>query len=452
MKIIIVGCGRVGETLAAELNEEGNDIIVVDENPKKVKEIAIKYDIMGVIGNGATRDIQKEAGVDTADLLIAVTGSDELNLLCCVMAKKAGNCQTIARVKSPEYAQDSPYLKDELGLAMVINPEYEAAKEISRIMSFPSAIKVDVFAKGRVELLKFRIPEGSPLVGLSVREAMTRFKCNVLVCTVERGEEAFIPKGDFVFSDRDIISIIGAPRSALAFFAKIDKKIEPVKDATIIGADNITYYLCEMLSRAGIAVKVIDKRLDRCEELATSFEDVTVINADPSDEATLKEERIKDTDAFITLTGLDEENILLSLYAKNEGVGKVITKINRIEYKSVISRMELDSIIYPKNITASMILRYARAANNTLGSSMETLYTVIKGQVEASEFTVGTRSPIAGVPLSELELREDVLIAAIMRGRTMIIPRGSDVIQSGDSVVIVTKRLGIKDVSDILKK
>ncbi len=452
MKIIIVGCGRVGETLAAELNGEGNDIVVVDENPAKVKEIAIKYDLMGVIGNGATRDTQKEAGVDTADLLIAVTGSDELNLLCCVMAKKAGNCQTIARVKSPEYAQDSPYLKDELGLAMVINPEYEAAKEISRIMSFPSAIKVDVFAKGRVELLKFRIPEGSPLVGLSVREAMTRFRCNVLVCTVERGEDAFIPKGDFVFADRDIISIIGAPRSALAFFAKIDRKIEPVKDAIIIGADNITYYLCEMLSRAGIAVKVIDKRLDRCEELCTRFEDVTVINADPSDEATLKEEGVKDTGAFISLTGLDEENILLSLYAKNVGAGKVITKINRIEYNDVIARMELDSIIYPKNVTASMILRYVRATNNTLGSNMETLYTVIKGQVEASEFTVGTRSPIAGIPLSELNLREDVIIAAILRGRSMIIPRGFDVIEPGDSVVVVTKLLGIRDVSDILEK
>ena len=452
MKIIIVGCGRVGETLAAELNEEGNDIVVVDENPTKVKEIAIKYDIMGVIGNGATRDTQKEAGVDSADLLIAVTGSDELNLLCCVMAKKAGSCQTIARVKSPEYAQDSPYLKDELGLAMVINPEYEAAKEISRIMSFPSAIKVDVFAKGRVELLKFRIPEGSPLVGLSAREAMNKFKCNVLVCTVERGDEAFIPKGDFVFADRDIISIIGAPKSALAFFARIDKKIEPVKDAIIIGADNITYYLCEMLSRAGIAVKVIDKRLERCEELCTRFEDVAVINADPSDEATLKEEGVGDCGAFISLTGLDEENILLSLYAKNEGARKVITKINRIEYNDVIARMELDSIIYPKNITASMILRYVRATNNTLGSSMETLYTVIRGQVEALEFTVGTRSPIAGTPLSELSLRDDVLVAAILRGRSMIIPRGSDVIEPGDSVVVVTKLLGIKDVSDIIKK
>lgn len=452
MKIIIVGCGRVGETLAAELNEEGNDIIVVDQNPAKVKEIAIKYDLMGVIGNGATRDTQKEAGVDTADLLIAVTGSDELNLLCCVMAKKAGNCQTIARVKSPEYAQDAPYLKDELGLAMVINPEYAAAKEISRIMSFPSAIKVDVFAKGRVELLKFRLPEGSPLVGLSVREAMTKFRCNVLVCTVERGDEAFIPRGDFIFGERDIISIIGAPRSALAFFAKIDKKIQPVRNAIIIGADSITHYLCEMLTRSGIAVKVLEKRLDRCEELCTRFENVTVINTDPSDEASLREEGVKDTDAFITLTGLDEENILLSLYAKNAGARKTITKINRIEYDDVIARMELDSIIYPKNITASMILRYVRAWNNTLGSNMETLYTVIKGQVEAAEFTVGTSSPIAGIPLSELRLRENVLIAAILRGRTMIIPRGSDVIPPGDSVVVVTKLLALSDVTDILKK
>ena len=348
MKIIIVGCGKVGEALAAELNEEGNDITVVDQNSDKVKHVATKYDIMGVIGNGATRDTQKEAGVDSADLLIAVTGSDELNLLCCLMAKKAGDCQTIARIKSPEYADDAPYLKDELGLAMVINPEYAAASEIARILKFPSAVKIETFAKGRVELLKFRLPENSPLVGMSLKDAMTKFKSNVLVCTVERGDEAYIPKGDFIFAERDLISIIASVKSTTDFLSKINYKVQTAKDVAIIGGGNVTHYLCEKLERAGIAVKIIEKDRQICEELASTFPSVTVICGNPADEAVLREERVSSCDAFVALTSLDEENILLSLFAKNEGCSKVITKINRIEYDGVINKLDLDSIIYPK--------------------------------------------------------------------------------------------------------
>ena len=452
MKIIIVGCGKVGEALAAELNDEGNDITVVDQNSAKVKHIATRHDILGVIGNGATREIQKEAGVDNADLLIAVTGSDELNLLCCLMAKKAGNCQTIARIKSPEYANDAPYLRDELGLAMVINPEYTAAQEITRILKFPTAIKVETFAKGRVELLKFRLPENSPLVGMSLREAMIRFKSNVLVCTVERGEEAHIPKGDFVFKERDMISIIASSKSMLEFFAKINYKTQTVKDVVIAGGGDITHYLCEMLDRSGIAVKIIEKSFDRCNELAIEFPRVTVINGNPSDEDVLKEERIGSTDAFIALTGLDEENILLSLFAKNQGSRKVITRINRIEYNDVISKLDLDSIIYPKNLTADMIVRYVRSKQNTLGSNMETLYNLYRGEVEVAEFTVGDNSEIVGKPLSALHFKENALIAAILRGRQLIIPRGAAVIESGDSVVTVTKLLALHDISDVLQK
>lgn len=452
MKIIIVGCGKVGEALAAELNDEGNDITVVDQNSAKVKHIATRHDILGVIGNGATREIQKEAGVDNADLLIAVTGSDELNLLCCLMAKKAGNCQTIARIKSPEYANDAPYLRDELGLAMVINPEYTAAQEITRILKFPTAIKVETFSKGRVELLKFRLPENSPLVGMSLREAMIRFKSNVLVCTVERGEEAHIPKGDFVFKERDMISIIASSKSMLEFFAKINYKTQTVKDVVIAGGGDITHYLCEMLDRSGIAVKIIEKSFDRCDELAIEFPRVTVINGNPSDEDVLKEERIGSTDAFIALTGLDEENILLSLFAKNQGSRKVITRINRIEYNDVISKLDLDSIIYPKNLTADMIVRYVRSKQNTLGSNMETLYNLYRGEVEVAEFTVGDNSEIVGKPLSALHFKENALIAAILRGRQLIIPRGAAVIESGDSVVTVTKLLALHDISDVLQK
>jgi len=452
VKIIIVGCDKVGQSLAAELNEEGNDIVVVDKDPVKVKEVAVKYDLLGVIGNGATREIQKEAGVDSADLLIAVTGSDELNLLCCVMAKKASNCQTIARVKSPEYAANAPYLKEELGLAMIINPEQAAADEIGRILNFPGASKIETFAKGRVELITFRMPDGSPLVGMSVRDAMTKLKCNVLVCTVERGDEAYIPNGDFVFSERDVISIIAAPRSAMAFFSKIGHKVQPIKDVMIAGGKDVSYYLLDALNRSGMSVKVVERDIDVCNDLSTRFENVAVIHGDPAKEELLREEGIERTGAFVTLTHHDEENILLSLFAKNAGVRKIITKINRTDYDGIIDKLELDSIIYPKNITSDMIVRYVRSTRNTLGSNMETLCNVIKGEVEAAEFRIGENSPITGKPLSELRLRKNVLIAAILRGRSMIIPRGQDAILPGDSVVIVTKLLTLHDAVDILMK
>ena len=452
MKIIIVGCGKVGAALAEELNDEGHNVTVVDENATKVKYIATKHDILGVIGNGATRDIQKEAGVDSANLLIAVTGSDELNLLCCLMAKKAGNCQTIARIKSPDYANDAPYLKDELGLAMVINPEYAAAQEITRILKFPTAVKIETFAKGRVELLKFRLPERSPLVGMSLRDAMIKFKSNVLVCTVERGEEAHIPKGDFVFAERDLISIIASVKTAEEFLSKINYKTQAVKDVVIVGGGDMSHYLCEMLDRSGISVKVIERDTAICNELANEFPRVTVINGNPSDEDVLKEEHIGSTDAFVALTGIDEENIILSLFAKNQGNRKVITRINRIEYNDVISKLDLDSIIYPKNLTADMIVRYVRSKQNTLGSNMETLYNLIKGEIEVAEFTVGECSEIIGKPLSQLQFKENALIAAILRGRQLIIPRGNAIIEPGDSVVTVTKLLSLRDISDLLQK
>ena len=451
MRIIIVGCGKVGEALAEHLNSEGHDVTVVDHDSTRVRDVANKYDLMGIIGNGATHSTQSDAGIDSADLLIAVTGSDELNLLCCIMAKKAGGCQVIARVKSPEYARDTEYLKSEIGLAMVINPEYAAAKEISRVLNFPSAIKIESFAKGRVELLKFRLPEGSPISGLSVKDAMMKLRCSVLLCTVERGDEAFIPKGDFVFADRDVISIIASPTEAKNFFAKIDYDTEGVKQATIIGASGTAHYLCDELSRSGISLKIIEPDSEKCSEFAEKYDDITVICGDPTDKDVLNEEGIDRADAMIALTGVDEENIMLSLFAKESGVKKTVTKVDRLEYTSVINRLDLDTIIYPKNITADMIARYVRAKNNTRGSNMETLYNVIKGKVEAAEFSVGEGSPITDTPLSELEFKDGVLVAAILRGKELIIPRGNVVILPGDSVIVVSSQLGIEDISDVLK-
>lgn len=451
MNIIIVGCGKVGQTLAAQLNEEGNNITVVDTDGTLVGRIASHLDVMGVTGNGATHAVQAEAGVRNADLLIAVTGSDELNMLCCLLAHKESRCKTIARIKKPEYSEDIRFLQEELGLAMVINPEQAAAAEIARVLRFPSAIKIDTFAKGRVELLKFRMPDGSPLVGKSVKEIVSKLGCDVLICTVERGDEAMIANGDLVFAERDVISLVASPRNAADFFRKIGYRMRSVKDVMIAGGGEIAHYLTETLRRAGIAVKIIEKNPQVCDELCARWSDVTVVCGDASDQELLLEENITEAGAFVALTSIDEENILLSLFAKSAGHGKVITKINRIDFASVISHLDLDSTIYPKHITADQILRYARAAANTVGSNMETLYHVIPGKVEAAEFIVSDASAVTGVPLMELRCKAGVLVAAITRDGNVIIPRGKDTIRVGDAVVIVSSDLSLHNLTDILE-
>ncbi|MBQ9907659.1 MAG: Trk system potassium transporter TrkA, partial [Oscillospiraceae bacterium] len=351
MNIIIVGCGKVGRVLTEQLNEPGNNITVVDINGARATDVAERYDVMHVAGNGATRAVLEEAGIDKADLLIAVTGSDERNLLCCLIAKKAGGCQTIARVRSPQYNADVRYLKEELGLAMVINPEYAAAEEIARVLRFPSAIKIDTFVKGKIELLKFKLPEDSPLCGMQVREIAAKLHCDVLVCTIERDDEAFIASGDFRFEARDVISIIADPKSAFNFFKRINYKAKPVNDVLIAGGGDITHYLCRILEKDGMSITVIEKDEDRVDMLTDMFSDVNVIYADAINQEILMQENINRAEAFVSLTNLDEENILLSLFAKSVTEGKIVTKINRIDFDSVIGHLDLDTIIYPKNLT-----------------------------------------------------------------------------------------------------
>ncbi len=451
MNIIIVGCGKVGQTLAQQLSGEGDDITVIDLEAEKVNDVSSRYDVMGVVGNGATHLTQQEAGIEHTDLLIAVTGSDELNLLCCLIAKKAGNCQTIARVRSPQYNSEAPFLKDELGLAMVINPEFAAAAEIARVLRFPSAIKIDTFARGRVELLKFRLPEGSPLAGLAVKEIAAKLECDVLICTIERGDNAYIAYGDFVFEEKDVISVIAAPRRASDFFRKIKYKTNAVRDVMIVGCGEIGQYLSMLLQRSGISVKIIEKDARRCEELCQMLDDAVIINGDASDQNVLLEAGLENTGAFVALTNLDEENILLSLFAQSTANCKLVTKINRIDFGSVINHLNLDTIIYPKNITSDTIVRYVRAKKNSIGSNVETLYNIIPGKVEAAEFIIKDDSPAIGAPLMEMQFKEGVLVAAILRDKKVIIPRGHDRIQAGDAVIIVSNHLALHDIKDILK-
>ncbi len=450
MNIIIIGCGNVGEAITEQLSAEGNDITVIDKDEKRVAALTSKYDVMGIAGNGAVHSVQQEAGIEQADLVIAVTASDELNLLCCMVARKAGKCHTVARVRSPEYSQEAPYLQEELRLAMVINPEYAAAEEMARTLRLPEAAKAQVFSNGRLELVKFRIQEGNILSGCAVKELDTKIKCSVLVCMIERDGEVIIPGGDAVLKEGDIISVAASHENAGKFFRKIGCHKNPVKNVIIAGGGDVALYLSEILLKSGISVKIIEKNENRCTELCSMLSKADIICADASDKETLLEEGLEYTDAFVALTSLDEENILLSLFAEESMKGKVITKVNCAEYDSLLSRLNLDSVVNLKEITAECIVRFVRAMKNSIGSNVETLYTLSKGKAEAAEFRIGEDSPVTGVPLSRLKFKSNVLIAAITRQGKTIFPRGNDTIEAGDSVVVVSKHLGLCAIRDIL--
>lgn len=452
MKIIIVGLGKVGQTLAAELSRENNDITVIDNKEAVVQDFSSQFDIMGVVGNGSTYSVQMEAGIEAADLLIAVTGSDELNLLCCLIAKKAGNCHTIARVRNPEYSTELNFIKEELGLAMVINPELAAAGEIARVLKFPSAIDVDAFPKSRVALLKFRVPERSILDNIRLADLSSKTKGDILICAVERGEELIIPDGNTVLQARDRISIVGTTADANDFFRQVGIVTNQVKSVMIVGGGTIAYYLARTLLTSGIRVKLVEKDLKRCEKLCELLPKATIVCGDGTDRDLLREEGLGRYEGFAALTNIDEENILLSLYAKKVGRMKLITKINRITFDEVIQELDLDTVIHPKNITSEHIIRYVRSMKNSLGSNVETLHRIINNKAEALEFVIREKSRVTDVPLQELRIRKGILVASINRKGKIIIPRGLDSIRKGDTVVIITQLTGLNDIDDILAK
>lgn len=451
MQIIIVGCGNVGTTIAQQLSKEGHNITVIDMDGHKVEAVANHYDVMGIVGNGASFSVQNEAGIEKADLMIAVTASDELNMLSCLIAKKAGDCSTIARVRNPLYNKEIAFIKEELGLSMVINPEYAAACEIARLLKFPSAIKVDTFAKGRMELLKCKINEGSILHGRPLTYLSSGLHCDVLICTVQRGDEVFIPDGNFELREKDVISVVASPKKANEFFRKIGMATNRIKSCMIIGGGETTYYLAQQLLPMGIEIKIIEQNKERCNELSELLPQALVIHGDGTDRNLLDEEGLPRIHAFVSWTSLDEENIMLSLYAKSVSKAKTITKVHRISYDEIIDSLDLGSVLYPKNITAEYILQYVRAMQNSIGSNVETLYRLIENKVEALEFRVNEQSELVGVPLKELRLKDNLLIACINRKGIIITPGGQDSIMLGDTVVVVTTNQGFHDLKDILR-
>ena len=450
MKIIIVGCGKVGTTLAEQLNRENHDITLIDCDSEALQSISDSTDVMSVTGNGAVYQVQMEAGIKEADLLIATTNSDELNMLCCLIAKKAGNCHTIARIRNPEYSAEINYIREELNLSLAINPELAAAREIARRLRFPNAIKIELFAKGRIELLKFLIPKDSILDRMKVMDVVSRLKSNVLICAVERGDDVVIPDGNFEMKGGDKISFIAPHAECADFFRKAGIENNTVNSAMFVGGGKLTVYLAKALADTKIKIKIIEQDEERCRILSELLPHAMIIHGDGSDQKLLLEEGIRQTEAFASLTGFDEENILLSLYAASQSRAKLITKVNKIAFENVINALNLGSVIYPKMLTADIILQYVRAMQNSMGSNIETLYKIVADKAEALEFRVRGDSPVLGIPLEKLRTRNNLLVACINRNGRIIMPRGKDTLEAGDTVIIVTTHTGLNDLKDIL--
>lgn len=453
LNIIIVGCGKVGQTLVEQLSQEGHDITIIDKDAAKLSEIANYYDVMGFAGNGASYSVQMEAGIEYTDLIIAVTDSDELNLLCCTVAKRVGNCAAIARVRTPDYSEEALYLREKLGLALIINPELETAKVACRVLALPTALAVNSFAHGQAELIRFKIPEGNPLHGLSLADLGKNLDSNILICAIEREGDIFIPSGDFQLQNGDVISIVASRKSVKTFLLKIGFKTKQVKSCMIIGGGVDAYYLANELLHMGIDVKIIEKNIARCEELSILLPKATIIQGDGTDQELLKEEGITYTEAFVPLTGIDEENVMLTLHAKQVSNAKVITKIDRIAFKNVISQLDLGSVVYPRYITSEAIIAYVRAKTASKDSNIETLYHLFDNRAEAIEFCITEDSEVTNVPLKDLNLKKDLLLSLISRknSKSIIIPSGQDELKVGDMVMVVTTHSGLSDIRDILE-
>ena len=451
MRIVIICCGKVGTSVARELNAENHDISVVDNDRKAVARLSETLDVLGVEGNGATYEVLAEAGAETADLVIAATARDEVNLYACLMARAAGVPHTIARVRSPEYTDDLYRVKDQLRLSMSINPELTEAIEISRLLRFSGALEIDSFAKGAVELIKVLVPEKSPVSGKRISQIDT-LGGRIRVCTVERANEVYIANGDTEIKAGDKVTVVAKPEIATRFFKKSGINIGRSKDVFLLGGGKVSSYLAQRLLKAGANVRIIERNLERCQELAEALHDAMIIHGDCMDQELLLSEGIERADGVAALMDYDEENILISLYIKEVSKAKIITKINNESFDKIIGNLGLECVINPKTLTGEYIARYIRAMQNSLGSNVETLYRLHEDRVEALEFRAKQSSNVIDTPLSGLNLKDDLQIICINRNGKIILPQGGDSIKAGDSVVVITKHKGLSDLNDILKQ
>ncbi len=452
MDIVIIGDGKVGHKLAMQLSGEKYNVTLIDKSERKLRDAVNEMDVSCVVGDGASADIQRQADVPGADLVIACASTDEMNLFCCLLARKLGAKQTIARVRNPIYHNQIDLLKEDLKLSMAVNPERALAGEISRVLIFPSAAKLETFAKGRVELVEVTYPSHSSIEGLSLSELYKKHQIKMLVCAVQRDGEVYIPDGNFVPQPGDKINIT-ASHPEIEKFLKLTKGIiGKAKNVMICGGGRVAYYLGSQLLELGMQVKIIEVDEKRCMELCDLLPKATIIHGNATDHELLEEEGISKADAFVTLTGMDEENIIMSMYAKSRHVPKVVTKINDEGLQSMVDQLGMESVVSAKNVTANAITSYVRAMRNSMGSAnVETVYKLIGGKIEALEFRIREKTRYTGIPLKDLKLKSNHLVACIVRNRRTIIPGGNDTLEVGDSVIVISMGQGLEDLQDIMR-
>ncbi len=451
MKIILAGGGMIGSAVAAILVEDGHDVTVIDRDAALIQQLSNDLDVICLEGSATNPEVLREAGAASADLLMAVTEHDESNMVCGITARRLGTRHVIARIRDPEYLSQTEFLREALGLSVIVNPEYECAKEISRILRFPGVSRVDAFSKGSAEIVEHRVPEGSRLDGMELRRLGTELGARVLVGVVERDGEAMIPNGAFVLRAGDRLSVTGASNELRRFFATLGVDKKPLRQAILAGGDRISVYLARMLLDAGISVTIVEREPQRCDELCDLVPKAHIVCGDASQSDVLLEEGLRSCGAFVALTGDDGDNIITSLYARDCGVGKIVVRLNREHFADIMESTGLDCLVTPRTIVAQQIARYVRAMNNSIGSSMETLYRLADGRVEAMEFRMETGSALIGVPLRSLKLRPNILIGAVIRGTHSIHPDGSTVIQPGDHAVIVAHTGDVQGADSILE-
>lgn len=451
MKIIVVGDGKVGFAIAKQLDQEGHDITVVENKANVLSSTMNRLDIVGVQGNGASLDSLLEARVSSSDLLIAATSTDEVNIICCLLAKKLGARHTIARIRNPEYSNTVRVIKDELGLSMSINPEQAAAQEILRALRFSNSIKVSSFAKGRIELAEIRVTEKNPLMDMRVLDIQKRLKSEVLFVAIQRGDEVLIPRGDTVIRKDDKLTLTGSTKQLEKFFMTIGiLNNREVREVMIIGGGRITYYLTSMLLDLGMDVKIVEINKEKCIKLVEQFPQATIIHGDGTDHELLLSESLEEMDAFVALTDNDEENVIISMFAQSHGVNHVLPKINRVSLGFLLEKLGLENSITPKFITANQIVQYVRAMQNTVGSNVESLIKIVNDKVEALEFRVRDNCRFIDVPIKDLNIRPGILVAYVTHKGVSKVARGDTRIQLSDTVIIVTKIAGLRDINDLL--
>lgn len=453
MQIMIVGCGKVGSTLAVQLVREGHRVTVIDRSESVIEQISNTQDVIGYVGNGAVFTVLEEAGAKDADLLLAVTQSDEINLLSCLMAHKIGAKHTIARVRDPEYANNMYRISEDLGLSMTVNPDRQAAEEIARVLRFPVATHVELFARGHVELVTSRLPEKSVLSGVPLYELPQKLGVKVLICAVERSGMFTIPSGGFTLQGGDVLYVTGAPREVAKALRKAGVIANPIRSVILGGGGRISYYLAQELLKSNLSVKIIERNKDAARNIAELLPDAVVLNGDITDHELLQEEGLGNVNAFVALTGLDEGNVLSALYAKRNNVSKVIAKVNNDGLVSLVKDAGLDSVISPKSLATNQILRYVRAREASVDhGEISGLYKIADGSIEVLEFLAGEENTnLLNIPLKDLKTKKHLLIACIVRNGKAIIPGGGDSIQAGDVVLVVTEQRHMNDLGDIME-